>query len=200
MVRDDAVPKAANLSRWIPIALLLIAVPATWPQARSRKLQEYLNTELLGCRATLKTNVTWVRVRETIDQAQNMFWEPPVGTWVTERGLIHQAEAKITPNVREAKFALLAGDQVEIRSIDADREATRLTLVLTSRPKVRAKLELQFWHGLRKDLSDIDRFWTVLSIAMAPLADPDDPSRCGGPGFTAAPDPESGSDRKDPEP
>ncbi|MBI4161418.1 MAG: hypothetical protein HY509_03115 [Acidobacteria bacterium] len=142
-------------------------------------MEARLQGELVGCRGHLRIPVTSVEIRRNRDTASDLFFEPPAGTRVTEDGAVHQAEAGRTPGVKEAKYALLAQDHVEVRKVESSRHRARLLLVLVSDPKARAGLDLEFSGSLRRDLRDLDRFWRLLALALQLAPEPSAPGRCG---------------------
>lgn len=163
------------------MALLILFAGSSPAAASGGKVIRYLGEKVPGCLGELKANVSKVDIIHTRDTISDILWDPPVGTWVTESGEVGQIDPRKEPDVRGAKFALLKGDRVEILRVDSSRRTIQLTLGLLTDLSVRSKLEVRLSRALRKDLSDIDRFWQALSNILDIIPDPADPERCGRP-------------------
>ena len=143
------------------VFLMLSGIPAT-----AGDMEDYLRNELKGCRAVLRSNVMRVDYRPTYDQFDELLAEVPVGTWVNEDGTIHNIVAEPGSGIRDLKTQFLEGDEIRIVGLTSNRRATQLVLSLAANPDIRSRLELRYSGSLRKDLSDVNRVWTVLGKVM----------------------------------
>ncbi len=155
--------KRRRIRLWIAAVVFLIfsGIPAT-----AGGVEDYLRDELLGCQAVLRSNVMRVDFEPTYEMFGDLPDEIPVATWVNEEGTVHNIAIEPGSGLRNLKTQLLEGDKIRIVGLTSNRRSTQLVLSLASNPDIHSRLELRYSGSLRKNLSDVDRVWTVLGQVM----------------------------------